>query len=130
MLLKTVALGTQSGRVVTTDFLVAETIWPRPNHSRVTEELNWHESFRIVGAHWTQNDECLRLGDSRESKLVIHADRCGSDVEGVLWLGRDPVLLDLNEATAALKHLPAVKGWDSQLQVRLIHPTEVLIRPE
>ena len=45
----------------------------------------------------------------------------------MLGLSWDPVLFNLNELTAALKHLETVKRGDTQLQVRLIHPTEVLV---
>ncbi len=45
-------------------------------------------------------------------------------------LVRDPVLLQLDQAPARLKHLEAVEGRDAQLQVRLVHALEVLVASE
>ena len=48
----------------------------------------------------------------------------------MLRLVRDPVLLKLNQLTAALKHFKAVKSWNAKLNVRLVHPSEVLVSSE
>ena len=130
VLLKTIALSPDRRCVVPSNFLVAEAVGPGSNHTRVTEELDRDETSWVVGSHRAQNNEGLRFGDSRETQLIIHADRSWSDVERVEWLVGDPVLLELDQASAGLKHLEAIKSWDAQLQVRLVHPLEVLIASE
>jgi len=130
VLLKTIALSPDRRCVVPSDFLVTEAVGPGSNHTRVTEEFDRDETSWVVRSHRAQNNEGLRFGDSRETQLIIHADRSWSDVERVEWLVGDPVLLELDQASAGLKHLEAIKSWDAQLQVRLVHPLEVLIASE
>lgn len=48
----------------------------------------------------------------------------------MLWLVRNPILFEFNEMSAALKHLKSVKCRNAQLQMRLIHSPEILIRAE
>lgn len=82
--------------VVTSNFLVAEALWPGSDNIGVAEELHRDEAAWVVRSHGAHNDESLGLGDARESKPVVHADGSGAQVEGVQWLVGDPVLLNLD----------------------------------
>jgi len=46
----------------------------------------------------------------------------------MLRLVWNPIFFNLNKAAATLKHLIAVKGRDSKLQVRLVHSSKILVR--
>ena len=48
----------------------------------------------------------------------------------MLRLVRDPVLFKFDELSAALKHLKSIESGNAELQVRLVHSAEILIRAE
>ena len=110
VILESITLRFQRRCIVTSNFLVAEALWPGSDHIGVAEELHGDEASRVVRAHWAHNDEGFGLCDARESKPVVHADGSGAQVERVIRLRGNPVLLDLDEAAAALVHLEAVEG--------------------
>ena len=126
--LETIALGSQRGSVVTSNFLISEAIRPRSDHRGVAIELDGDEAARVVRSDWTQDDEGLCLGDAGEAQFVVHADRCWPDVERVLWLVRYPGFLNFDESSAALKHLISVESRDAKLQMGLVHSAEILVR--
>jgi len=130
VLLLTITLTAKGGCVVTANFLVTKAVWPGTNHACIAEKLHRNEATGVVGSNRTEDDERFCLRYPRETELIIHADGGWSNVERVLWLVWNPIFFKLDQAAATLKHLEAVEGWDSKLQVRLIHSSKVLVRPK
>lgn len=64
----------QSGCVVSTDFLVAETIWPSSDDTGVAIQSDWNEASGVVWSNRTEHDKCLHLLNFSKAESVVHAD--------------------------------------------------------
>ena len=80
-----------SRSVVSSDLVLSVSVGGSSDKLRVSVELDWLESGRVVGSNRRANAEYSRLECSGDSQGVLHGDGSWADVQAVALVVRDPV---------------------------------------
>ena len=81
--LRSIQLWYDAGRVISTEFLVADAARPGPHGIVGGFEGDGPEAGRVVGADWGGNEEEEGRARGAHTQGTLGSDHCGAEVEGV-----------------------------------------------